>query len=253
MDITSNQKKHAEQEFWDKVAHERIYAAFDKEEYEAFIDRSLGKDLGGKKIIDIGSASGVSAALFAARGATVYGIDISPELTAQAKTLWPEYEDRLHFQVGDAENLQFEDGSIDACFFGGVLHHFPDCVKVFEEAARILKKDGVFIAVEPNRLDFLELIEWGFADLRGKLSPNEYPINPIAMKSEMLTHGFSHVSFVIERSDIPFLAQLPLIKYAFNRKKGYWLKRPLLRFINAFRAPEKRGTFFTITGVKADG
>jgi len=248
----STQKKDAEAAFWDKVAQERIYAAFDKEEYESYID-SLGKDLTGKTIVDIGSASGVSAALFAARGAIVYGIDISPELIAQAKTLWPEYEDRLHFQVGDAENLDFEDNSVDACFFGGVLHHFPERERVYAEAARILKPGGRFIAVEPNRLNGLELIEWGIADLRGKLSPNEYPIDPQVMKSEMMAHGFSPVNFVPVRFDIPFLAQLPLLRYGFSRQKGFWFKRPMLKFIDAFRAPENRGTFFVIDGVKKNG
>jgi SAM-dependent methyltransferase len=248
----STQKKDAEAAFWDKVARERIYAAFDKEEYENYID-TLGADLTGKTIVDIGSAAGVSAALFAARGATVYGIDISPELIAQAKTLWPEYQDRLHFQVGDAEKLELKDASVDGCFFGGVLHHFPDRDGVYAEAARILKPGGRFIAVEPNRLDFLELIEWGVAELRGKLSPNEYPIDPFSMKTEMQTHGFSPVRFWTVRHDIPFLGQLPLLRMAFSRQKGFWFKRPLLRLIDAFRAPEKRGTFFVIDGVKADG
>ena len=68
----------------------------------------------------------LSAALFAARGATVHGIDISPDLIAQSQKLWPEYADRLHFRVGDAENLDLPDNSVDACFFGGVLHHFQE-------------------------------------------------------------------------------------------------------------------------------
>lgn len=244
------QIKTAEVEFWNKVANERIYAAFDRNEYEEFIDESLGKDLTGMKVIDIGSASGVSAALFAARGATVYGIDISPSLIEQSKSLWPEYEHLLNFNVGDAESLEFDDNTIDACFFGGVLHHFPEKENVYKEVFRVLKNNGVMIAVEPNRLDFMELIEWAIADLRGKLSPNEYPINPLDMKSELYTLGFESVSFKNTRNDIPFLAQIPLLNKFFTRDKGYWFKKPVLRFINAFRAPEKRGTFFIIKATK---
>jgi len=248
----STQAKNDEIAFWDKVAGERIYAAFDREEYEEFIDVNLGKDLTGLKIVDIGSASGVSAALFAARGATVYGIDISPSLVEQSKTLWPEYKDRLNFEVGDAENLSFESETIDACFFGGVLHHFPERGQVYIEAARILKPNGIILAIEPNKLNFIELIEWAIADLRGKLSPNEYPINPIDMKQDLLEHGFSSVTLKCIRSDIPFLAQIPFISIFFSRQKGDWFKKPVLRFIDAFRAPENRGTFFIIKGKKND-
>lgn len=240
----SKQDKFAETAFWDKVARQRVYAAFDKEEYEALIDAVWGEDMSGLTVADIGSASGVSAALFAARGAKVLGIEIAPELVAQARELWRDYEERIDFRVGDAEHLDLPDASIDAVFFGGVLHHIPLLDQVYAEAYRVLKPGGKFIAIEPNRLDFMELIEWGVADLRGKLTPNEYPIDPLAMRQELKSAGFKKSNFWTTRHDIPVLAQIPLVKYLFNRKRGFWLKRPLIKFINAFRAPAHRGTFF---------
>jgi hypothetical protein len=35
----SQQDKFAETAFWDKVAKQRVYAAFDNDEYEALIDK----------------------------------------------------------------------------------------------------------------------------------------------------------------------------------------------------------------------
>lgn len=247
---SGSQDKFSEVAFWDLVARQRVYAAFDDDEYNAVFDRTLGKALAGQTIIDVGCASGVSAALLASRGAKVIGIDISPELIAQSKNLWKDYEGRIDFQVGDAENLDLPDASVDACFFGGVLHHFPDVERTLIESRRILKPGGQFIAFEPNRLDWLELVEWGVADLRGKLSPNEYPIDPQAMKRQLTAAGFSKVQFWTTRQDIPVLAQVPLVKRFFNRKRGYGVKRPILRFINAFRPPEARGTFFVISATK---
>lgn len=242
----SQQDKFAETVFWDKVAKQRVYAAFDNEEYENLIQLIWGEDMTGLTIADIGSASGVSAALFAARGAKVFGIEIAPDLVSQAKMLWSDYAERIDFTVGDAEHLDMPDASLDAVFFGGVLHHIPQLDQVYAESYRVLKPGGKLVAIEPNQLDFLELIEWGVADLRGKLTPNEYPIDPQVMKSDLKSAGFKRTRFWTTRHDIPVLAQIPLIKTAFNRNRGFWLKRPLLKIINAFRAPAHRGNFFVM-------
>jgi len=246
----TSQDKYSETEFWDRVAKQRVYAAFDEAEYESLFGRIWGSDLTGLTIADIGSASGVSAALLAARGARVIGIEISPELVSQAKALWSEYADRIEFLVGDAEKLELEDASLDAVFFGGVLHHIPMLDKVYAEAKRVLKPGGKFIAIEPNRLDFIELIEWGIADLRGKLSPNEYPIDPKNMRRELQEAGFAQTEFWTTRHDIPFLAQLPVLSRYFSRQAGFSVKGPVLRLIDAFRPPECRGTFFVIVAGK---
>jgi ubiquinone/menaquinone biosynthesis C-methylase UbiE len=247
---SSIQNKTGETAFWDKMARERIYAAFDDNEYLEVFDRTMDLDLNGKTIVDVGCASGVSAALLASRGAMVIGLDISPELIKQAQKLWPEYAEKITFMVGDAENLEIEDCSVDYCFFGGVLHHFPEKDRVYKESLRVLRPGGKFVALEPNRLDFFERIEWAVADLRCKLSPNEYPIDPKEMKQEVLATGFSKSSFWATRNDIPVLAQIPLVRRWFNRQKGFWFKRPVLRFFNAFRCPEHRGTFFVLEAIK---
>ena len=245
-----SQDKHGEQYFWDKVARQRIYAAFDDNEYIDVFDKAIGGNLSGKNVVDVGCASGVSAALLAARGARVLGLDISPELIQQAKELWTEYESSLEFVVGDAENINMDDDSVDAFFFGGVLHHFPDMSGVFKESLRVLKPGGKFFAIEPNRLDWFERVEWAVAGWRGKLSPNEFPIDPNQMSDEMRDAGFRNVNFWTIRHDIPVLNQLPILKHFFSRQRGFWIKGPVLSLLNFFRKCEHQGTFFVIEGIK---
>lgn len=248
----SGQDKFSEAAFWDTVANQRVYAAFDDHEYGEVFSWALGENINDLNIIDVGSASGVSAALLASRGAKVVGVDISPELIKQSKLLWKDYSERINFIVGDAENLEIADASVDACFFGGVLHHFPIRDRVYNEAFRILKPGGEFIAIEPNLLDFLERIEWTVARWRGKLSPNEEPIDPRIMSYEMSKAGFRQIDFITTRHDIPFLAQIPILKFFFSRQKGFIIKRPLLGLINVFRPPPNRGTFFVIRGRRGE-
>lgn len=239
----SAQDKFSETNFWDKISKQRVYAAFDDNEYKEVFDKVLGKDLNGMVIADVGSASGISAAILAARGARVIGIEIAPGLVQQANKLWSDYRDKLEFRVGDAESLDLPKNHLDAIFFGGVLHHIPSLENVYSESLRVLKPGGIIFAIEPNVLDIMERIEWAVADLRGKLTPNEYPLNPWVVKKEIVSAGFNKFNFWVIRSDIPFLSQLPILKWVFNRKKGFWLKKPILRFINAFRAPSHRGNF----------
>jgi|TARA_B100000287_G_scaffold416293_1_gene450795 ubiquinone/menaquinone biosynthesis C-methylase UbiE len=243
------QNKKQEEEFWNKVSKQRVYAAFDEDEYEDCFDWSIGKRQN-KKIIDIGSASGISAALLAKKGAQVLGIDLATDLVSQANNLWRDLQTKLKFKVGDAENLKLPSKSFDVCFFGGVIHHFPDKTKLVKESKRILKKGGTFIAIEPNLLDFFERIEWKLADIRNKLSPNEFPINPVDFKIFLEKNGFKNVSFKLIRSDIPFLAQLPILKIFFNRKKGFLIKKPLISLTNLFRKDSSKGNFFIIKAQK---
>ena len=46
-------------------------------------------------------------------------------------------------QVGDAENLPFEDDFFDAVYSWGVIHHSPNTSKAVDEIFRVLKNGGL--------------------------------------------------------------------------------------------------------------
>ena len=83
----------------------------------------------------------VLAAEIAARGAEVFGIDLSEEMMAQAKRKYPA----LRFAVINATQLKFDE-EFDAVFSNAVLHWIPEAEMVIAGIARALKPGGRFVA-----------------------------------------------------------------------------------------------------------
>lgn len=246
-----SQNKNAEQNFWDECAKERVYAAFDKEEYGYIFNKTIG-NIEGKKVLDIGCASGISAVLLGLRGGDVVGIDISPELIKQAKDLSKNIDVNVEFTVGDAENLKFTDGSIDIVFFGGVIHHFPQKIKLINECFRVLKKGGKFLAIEPNCNDFFQRLNWKIARKRKLLSVNEDLINPLRLKNLLDNNGFKIIQLFTFREHLSFLGMLfpKLRKFFEEHGETASIERILLFPVNLFRKKISRGNFFVIYGEK---
>jgi SAM-dependent methyltransferase len=91
-------------------------------------------------IADIGCGTGATTRIFSDLGRDVVGIDLSPNMIAEARRLNPD----LSFQVGSMTNLDFDDGH-----FGGVcawysVIHIPDesLHAVFSEFCRVLRPGG---------------------------------------------------------------------------------------------------------------
>ncbi len=95
-----------------------------------------------KDVLDLGCGDGRYAAKFIEMGAgSAKGIDISPAMIELAK----ERRSNIEFTIGDAVDLPYEDNSFDIIFSNFVLQHCKDTRKVFNEIARVLRKDGYFV------------------------------------------------------------------------------------------------------------
>ncbi|MCP3981367.1 MAG: class I SAM-dependent methyltransferase [bacterium] len=105
----------------------------------------------GKRVLEYGCGTGSQAFTLAAAGAEVWAIDISDVAirkaaeTARKKGL----EQRTHFEVMDAEQLRFTDGSFDVICGTGILHHL-DLDRAFAEIARTLDAHGTAMFLEPT-------------------------------------------------------------------------------------------------------
>lgn len=98
-------------------------------------------------LLDIGCGIGGAARFFARQfGCRATGIDLTPEYveTAGALTRRLGLADRVEFRVGSALELPFADGSFDAATLLHVGMNIPDKGRLAAEAARVLKRGGVF-------------------------------------------------------------------------------------------------------------
>ena len=100
-------------------------------------------------IVEIGCGQGTDAitmcTLLPASGSYL-GIDLSEASLAAARSAVEEVRERLQviprFQQGNAENLPFEDSSLECVYSMGVLHHTPDTEKAINEIHRTLRPGG---------------------------------------------------------------------------------------------------------------
>jgi SAM-dependent methyltransferase len=95
----------------------------------------------GERILDLGCGTGHLTAQVAASGASVVGIDRSPEMIATARANYP----RLRFAVEDAESFRFDE-PFDAVFSNAAIHWMNDQRAVAASIFRALRPGGRFVA-----------------------------------------------------------------------------------------------------------
>src|SRR4051794_21951268 len=93
----------------------------------------------GERILDLGCGDGTLTEQIAAAGASVVGIDASPEMVAGAARRG------LDARLIDATKLPFEI-EFDAAFSNAVLHWVTDADAVLRGVYRALKPGGRFVA-----------------------------------------------------------------------------------------------------------
>lgn len=151
-------KRHAiEEEFHDTWAKAIDLGEIDpRKSFEAIpsaenrlVLQWMGK-LKGRRILDLGCGLGDAAVYFAMQGAQVTAVDISPEMIKVVRRLAAreKVSGRVKAMRAVGEKLPFKTGSFDFVYGNGVLHHL-DCGVSGPEIARVLKKGGKGIFIEP--------------------------------------------------------------------------------------------------------
>jgi len=100
-----------------------------------------------KNILEVGCGKGRLSRIIKERGAHIYGIDISEKLLRDAAPIQPS-----HFLKAEAYNIPFKNKTFDGVVLLEVIEHLPELDKTIQELRRVIKKDGVLIIVDRNKL-----------------------------------------------------------------------------------------------------
>ena len=129
--------------FSESAAYERFMGRWSRRLAPLFVTFVGVPD--GVSVLDIGSGTGALtfAVAEAAPSARITGVDPSAAYVAFAQARYPT---TLRFAVGDAQQLQFADGTFDRVVSLLVMNFIPDPAKALREMVRAARPGGVIAA-----------------------------------------------------------------------------------------------------------
>ena len=99
-------------------------------------------DLVGKRLLDVGVGAGRFAEVVSRWGGEVVGVDLSFAVDAAYGNVGKR--ENVHIVQADLFRLPFHEGTFDAMYSLGVLHHTPDTKMAFDAVVPYLKHGGEF-------------------------------------------------------------------------------------------------------------
>ncbi len=151
----------------------------------------------GGRVLEVGCGRGAGACLLLDHFNPVllHALDLDLKMVRQAHGyLKPHQRERISLLVGDACCLPYADGSLDAVFGFGVLHHLPDWRSGVAEIARVLKPDGIYFLEE-----FYPPFYQNFAARRIFLHPEEDRFDSRDLHQALQKAGFELVNLLEQK------------------------------------------------------
>jgi phosphatidylethanolamine/phosphatidyl-N-methylethanolamine N-methyltransferase len=147
LNINMKNRLVKERKFWDKFA--KNYDSFIKNTVEntyKSVLENINEELSvNKTILEIGTGTGIISFSICSKVSSIVATDISPEMIRIANQKKSDIKN-IDFQIQDSYNLPFSDKSFDVVIASNLLHLLYEPAKAINEAKRVLKDDGVFIA-----------------------------------------------------------------------------------------------------------
>ena len=150
--------KLSEENIREKDFHDNLHKGegerFENRFYKALgnmftdFDQEVQSDCKDKNILDYGCGIGLNTEKYLKYSPKkITGVDISEVSLKKARKRFKENEN-VEFKQDNCENLSLKNESFELIYGSGVLHHLKLDLAV-KEIARVLKKDGKIIFVEP--------------------------------------------------------------------------------------------------------
>lgn len=141
--------------------------------YQAMVNSMVWAMASAARVLDNGCGTGNIAIPLARAGKEVYGIDVSEGMLQVARRKRAREDEatqqRLHFELGDAQHISLGDGTFDGVLSNNVIFTVPNPLVLLQEAHRVLRPGGVLAISGPNQqLDYARLMEHTVAELKAK-------------------------------------------------------------------------------------
>ncbi|NLX09467.1 MAG: class I SAM-dependent methyltransferase [Chloroflexi bacterium] len=141
-------------EYAQRIADELDYKPFDRELLDRFAARL--RDRG--PVCDLGCGPGHVAHYLHQRGAQAFGLDLSPEMVAQARALFPQVE----YRTGTMRALDAPDNAWAgiAAFYSIIHIPHAEVTGVLRELRRVLQPDGLLLVAFHIGNETVHIDEW---------------------------------------------------------------------------------------------
>ena len=102
-----------------------------------------------QRVLDLGTGTGHTALAFADHVGEVVGLDLTPAMLEQARSLAEaQGVSNVRFELGDATALPYENDCFDLVTCRVCAHHFADPRAALREAVRVLHPNGELLLVD---------------------------------------------------------------------------------------------------------
>ena len=190
--------------FWKRFSSRLLqHNAAIRTRYASFFEKHIPTPHSGyQRILDIGSGSGFYLPLLCDYADTVFALEIEHDLCASARhTVADGRPGAVNLVTGSMASLPFHDESFGLVMFLESLHHILQPGAAIKEAARVLKKDGRILLLEPNGANPLNFLislfstrEKGMMNIRHQkltaLFPDFYDLKMLPSNSVFCSGAF---------------------------------------------------------------
>lgn len=189
---------HSEHAFADKEAVAKMAKNFESAERDSMqqpqkVIEFLG-NIKGKKIMDIGAATGYFSVKFAVKGAFVIAADVSDGFQDYLKErIEKEKISNIELRKVPYDSPSLRDKEVDMVFIANTYHHIENRATYFAKVKQGLKSNGELVVLDFFKVEFKEKVPAPAMGMRASVDEVVF---------ELKNAGFT--SFEVEASLLPY-------------------------------------------------